>query len=249
MSHIRRLLATAAIGLVIAACLSNPGPSVPSANPAADPTSAPSAAPIASPSIPVVSAEPSEAPSALPATGPSPSPSPAPSLTAAERQLVDALGVDARIGCAPRRTDLPAHATTGVECRIGSALVDRVGIYSFDTQLDVDPALAAYLDRLALSNIAPRSGDCQAGAAGDSSWPDYLPDAQDDGSEGYSALRSGCFLDENATANVRLTCYGSLYVGVLGKNADIAGLYRWAWRIADGESTHRDPPGICAVPD
>jgi hypothetical protein len=34
MNHIRRLVATAAIGLMIAACSSNPVRSVPSANPA-----------------------------------------------------------------------------------------------------------------------------------------------------------------------------------------------------------------------
>jgi hypothetical protein len=238
MDHVRRLVATATIGLLIAACSSNPGPSGMPASPVAGPSSVPSAEPTAS-------AQPSGAPSAAP----SPTPSSAPTFTAAERRLVDALRIDARTGCAPRRTDLPDHATAGVECRVGTALVDRVGIYGFNTQLDADPALAAYLDRLAANNVAPRSGDCKAGTPGDRSWPEYLPDTADDGSDGYSALRSGCFLDENGIANVRLTCYGTYYVGILGKNADIAGLYAWAWRIAAGESTHRDPPGICAAPD
>jgi len=97
------------------------------------------------------------------------------------------------------------------------------------------------------NGVNPRTGDCLAGIPGDSSWPKYLPDEDED--LGYRAERSGCFLDQRGIANVRLTCYGSLYVGILGKNADIAGLYKWAWRVADGDSTDRDPPGICAAPD
>lgn len=247
MNHLPRLLATAAIGLLIVGCsTSNPIPTVQPAGSGVSPSAMPSASPAASASSPAASPAPSAAP---PAATPSPSPSPAPSLTAPERGLVDSIRADSRIDCTPRRTDLPKDADAGVECHVNTALVDRIGIYSFDTQLDVDPVLAAYLDRLAVNKVAPRSGDCQAGTAGDSSWPSNLPDTADDGSPGFSALRSGCFLDENGIANVRLTCYGPLYVGILGTNADIAGLYKWAWRIADGESTHRDPPGICAAPD
>jgi hypothetical protein len=46
-----------------------------------------------------------------------------------------------------------------------------------------------------------------------------------------------------------LTCYGDVYIGILGKGRDIAPLYAWAMRVAAGESTQRDPPGICARPD
>ena len=50
-------------------------------------------------------------------------------------------------------------------------------------------------------------------------------------------------------ANVRLTCYDDIYMGVLGKTADVKALYAWSWRIAAGDDTHRDPPGLCAAPD
>jgi hypothetical protein len=168
-------------------------------------------------------------------------------FSAAEKRLVEALRADVRVGCAPRRTDLPQDSVAGLECRIGSALVDRVGIYSFKEEIETDAALQAYLVRLVDNGVKLRAGDCDAGIPGDRAWPDYLPD--EDADLGYRAERSGCFFDENGIANVRLTCYGSLYVGVLGKTADIAALYKWSWRVADGESTHRDPPGICAAPD
>jgi hypothetical protein len=138
----------------------------------------------------------------------------------------------------------------GIECHLGTALVDRVGVYRFAsfTGEGSGSALDAYLTRLADAGVAPRSGDCQAGTAGDRSWPAYLDDDAD-GSPGFRAERSGCFLDQNRIANVRLTCYDDIYVGVLGRNSDVAGLYKWAWQIASGESVHRDPPGICASPD
>lgn len=72
-------------------------------------------------------------------------------------------------------------------------------------------------------------------------------DRADDG--GYSPYRSGCFVNEVGLANIRLTCYGAMYIGVVGKNADLATLYDWAWRVAEGESPERDPPGLCAAPD
>jgi hypothetical protein len=168
-------------------------------------------------------------------------------FSAAEKRLVEALRADVRVGCAPRRTDLPQDAVAGVECRVKTALVDRVGIYSFKEEIESDAALQAYLVRLVDSGVNPRTGDCLSGVPGDSSWPRYLPD--EDADLGYRPERSGCFIDENGIANIRLTCYGSLYVGVLGRTADIAGLYNWSWRVADGESTHRDPPGICAARD
>ncbi len=199
-----------------------------------------SAGPIASPS----------STASVPAASPSPVASP--TYTAAERRLLDALRADAHIGCAPRRTNLPTLSTAAVECHVDTALVDRVGVYGFGPTAGaegLDPAIQTYLDKLAEYRVKPRTGDCQAGKPGDSSWPDYQPDEQDDGSPGYRPMRSGCFLDENGTANIRLTCYGDIYIGILGKNADIAALYAWAWRVAQGESTDRDPPGICAAPD
>jgi hypothetical protein len=48
---------------------------------------------------------------------------------------------------------------------------------------------------------------------------------------------------------VRLTCYGPLYVGAIGKTADVAALYEWTWQVGLGEDPHRDPPGLCVAPD
>jgi len=151
------------------------------------------------------------------------------------------------VGCVPRRADLPPRAVLGVECHPPDPLVAAVGIYSFPTTAGADPAMAAYLDRMKTAGVAPGSGDCVAGTPGDRAWPPSLPDEGDSG--GLRPTRSGCFFDENGTANVRLTCYGELYVGVLGRARDLPALYAWGWRVAPGESTDRDPPGICAAPD
>jgi hypothetical protein len=241
MAHASRLLATLAIGVLIAACSSSPAPSTPvaSASPSAVPPSAPSPSATASPSTPAVSAPPTQAPPTA-----SDSPEPAPPLSAAEKSLVDQIRADSHVNCVPRRTDLPPNAVAGVECHIGTALVDRIGVYSFSTK----PAIDAYFARLATAKVTPGSGDCATGTAGDHSWPAYLPD-EGDAAGGLSEERSGCYLDESGIANVRLTCYGNLYLGVLGKTADIKALYAWTWKIQAGDDTHRDPPGLCAAPD
>ena len=56
--------------------------------------------------------------------------------------------------------------------------------------------------------------------------------------------RTGCFLDENGTANVRLTC-GTTYVGILGRDADLADLDRFALASATGPTKAGQAPGIC----
>jgi hypothetical protein len=183
------------------------------------------------------------------ASTPVATPTAAPELSAAESQLLEELRADSRIGCAPRRADLPPESSVGVECRLDTALVERVGVYGFPAFDGLGTsAIGAYLARLEERGVPLRSGDCQAGEPGDASWPEYLPDEGPEGA-GPSETRIGCFHDENGTANVRLTCYGEVYIGILGKGRDIAPLYRWAMRVAAGESTQRDPPGICARPD
>ncbi len=57
--------------------------------------------------------------------------------------------------------------------------------------------------------------------------------------------RSGCFLDDDGTANVRLTC-GPTYIGIVGRSGDLAALDEWAWRSEAGQVPSGDPPGICA---
>jgi hypothetical protein len=251
MHHAHRLFASVAMGLLIAACsTSTPAPTTAPSDAVTDRSPVPSALPEATATAPVPSAPPRVVPPSAPPTA-TPSPSPAPSFTSAERRLLDALRADTRVGCAPRRADLPEHAVAGVECRIGSALVDRVGVYGFDsfTNPNAGSALDAYVARLSAAGVTLTTGDCRAGTTGDRAWPANIDDAIDGESDGYRAERSGCFLDENGIANVRLTCYGDLYIGVLGTNRQIADLYAWAWRVAAGESVHRDPPGICSAPD
>ena len=244
MVHRIRLIAPLALLVLVAACSSSAPAPTGSASPSPiavqspAQSAAPTASPATSPSAPAPSSAPSDVP---PAATPSPKPV---AFSAAEKRLVEQIRVDARVNCVPRRTDLPLHAVAGVECHIGTALVDRVGAYSFGTA----PADDAYLARLATAKVTPGSGDCATGKAGDHSWPAYLPD-EGDADGGLSEARSGCFLDENGIANVRLTCYGDVYMGVLGKTADIKALNAWTWRIAAGEDTHRDPPGLCAAPD
>ncbi|HEY3164308.1 MAG TPA: hypothetical protein VGJ71_08100 [Candidatus Limnocylindrales bacterium] len=240
MSALRTIAVAVAVVGIVAACQSSatPGPAAPS--------SPSSAAPSAAAPSPSVSGAPSTPP-ATPTPSPVATPTPAPSLSTADLALVAFLRADVRVGCVPRRTDLPPRATLGVECHPADPLVAAVGIYSFGSGLDPEPARDTYLERLAAASVKPASGDCAKGTPGDHAWPANLEDQGDDG--GLSPLRSGCFLDVNGIANVRATCYGDLYVGVLGNTKELANLYAWTWKVAQGEDTHRDPPGICAAPD
>ena len=235
--------------VLVAACASTPVPSAPPASPdGGAPSAGPSGAPSSAPGAPTPT------PAASPDASPSPSPSdkPAPTFSASEDTLLEALRVDAQVNCAPRRADLPAGAVAGIECAIGTALVDRVGVYGFDGSSAASgsgsaTALATYLARLAAAGVAPASGDCAKGVPGDASWPTYLPDEGEDG--GLRAERAGCYLDPSGTANVRVTCYGEIYIGVLGANGELAALNAWTWKVAKGEGVDRDPPGICAARD
>ena len=78
-----------------------------------------------------------------------------PTFTPAEAALVAALRGDAAVACAPRRRDLPIRAVAGVECRIASGIVARVGAYGFG---GVSDATTAYLERLASYGVASSSG-------------------------------------------------------------------------------------------
>lgn len=173
---------------------------------------------------------------------------PAPAFTADESALVARLRDDAAVGCAPRRTDLPARAIAGVECRVNAAVVTRVGAYLFR---DARDAATTYLERLASNHIEPATGDCRAGTIGDLAWmpgDGVAGNAADQvvfGSTGPWALgRSGCFLDDNGTANVRTTC-GSMYVGVVGRDEDLLAVDRWTRATQGGPAGAGEPPGIC----
>jgi hypothetical protein len=169
-------------------------------------------------------------------------------FTAVEAALVSALRKDAASGCAPRRVKLPPRATAGVECRVNGAVVTRVGAYHFGDQRD---AATTYLERLASYAVKAGTGDCPAGKSGDAAWMagDRKAGPATDriyvgGTGPWVVGRTGCFLDENGTANVRLTC-GTTYVGILGRDADLADLDRFALASASGPTKPGEPPGIC----
>jgi hypothetical protein len=169
-------------------------------------------------------------------------------FTAVEAALVAALRTDAAIGCAPRRDNLPARAITGVECRVNGAVVTRVGAYHFG---DARDAATTYLERLAAYGVKPATGDCPGGKSGDAATMPGDRKAGKDSNRVYVGDtgpwvvgRIGCFLDENGTANVRLTC-GTTYVGILGRDADLADLDRFALASATGPTTAGQMPGIC----
>ncbi len=175
--------------------------------------------------------------------------SPTPSFSAEEAALVAGLRRDAAVRCAPRRSQLPALAIAGVECRVSDQLVARVGVYRFR---DAQDAATTYLERLASYGIDPTMGDCGAGTDGDAAWAPGDGSASADGTTiqfggtgPWAVGRSGCYVDENGVANVRATC-GATYVGVLGAAADLAALRAWAWSAPGGPVGTGAPPGICA---
>jgi hypothetical protein len=164
-----------------------------------------------------------------------------------EARLLGSIRSDARVGCAPRRENLPEKSTGGIECTIGSDLVDRVGVYAFPAPND---ALAAYTSRLAGYGVALRSGDCLAGTPGDAAWTPG--DGPTEG--GDLPWRTGCFLDENGKANIRVICGVETdsdqeigrYIGVLGASTKIRPLLDWVTAYEAGvETPVPTPPGIC----
>ncbi|HET7702062.1 MAG TPA: hypothetical protein VFK35_01580 [Candidatus Limnocylindrales bacterium] len=168
-----------------------------------------------------------------------------PAMSVDELALVEGLRPDAARNCARRESALPARALVGVECRLRTALVARVGAYRYASAAD---AALTYLERLAGAGVKPLSGDCSAGTSGERAWGS--PDQGDSpgqvvfASTGpWSPGRIGCFLDDNGTANVRLTC-GSVAIGVLGQDARLKTLWAWAWQPRPAGSGD-EAPGIC----
>lgn len=231
--HFRCSVAILAALFMAGACGTSPTPSRPVAE--APATSAPSPTAPLSPSAVEASSTPAPTPTPLPR------PTKRPTFTERERETLENLRSDARIDCTPRRSNLPTNADSGVECRVHSALVDRVGIYSF-----ADPrfARAAYLTTLTESGVELQHGDCAAGEPGDAAWS--VDQVAGDDEDDLPPMRAGCFFNELGIANVRVTCGGGIYIGILGQDDDLVSLWEWAWRVANGTSTNRDAPGICA---
>ena len=169
-------------------------------------------------------------------------------LSPAEAALIDGLRPDAAIDCRPRRTRLPARASVGVECHVNAAVVTRIGLYRFATPRD---AATTYLERLASYGVRPRTGECLGRTEGDRAWEegDATPGTEAErvsvvGSPPLVTGRIGCFHDENGTANARVTC-GSISVGILGRDDDLADVERWALATPSGSTKNGQPPGIC----
>jgi hypothetical protein len=171
-------------------------------------------------------------------------------LSEVERSIVAQLRPDAAKACAPRTAGLPSGSVAGIECRPShdaadgglDALVERVGAYRFSSPQD---ATTAYLERLATSGVTLGSGDCASGRSGDATWSEGKPESVQFAGEDWATDRVGCFLDQYGTANVRATC-GTTYIGILGRDEDLAALHEWAWAAADGEGPASPKPGICA---
>ena len=129
-----------------------------------------------------------------------------------------------------------------MECVVGSALVDRVGVYGFETP---EGAALTYLQRVTAEGVTLGAGNCLEGTPGDAAWTPG--DGEDFGvefdGERWAPDRAGCFVNDEGFANFRATC-GGIYIGVLGNTEDLAALSEWAERSTSTDTP--TPPGICA---
>lgn len=205
----RLVLTFAILLLLLGAC----GPTA--IVPSPQPTQAP-----ASPSTPPQGSAPPASPEP---TTPSPAPtvepaSPTPlAFTPEEQRLLDGIRRNA-VDCVPLRDDLPAGAVGGIECASDDPAVARIGFFSFP---DDATMLAAYFARMQAEGIEQDSGGCND-AEGESA---YIP------GEGLLADRNGCFVNAEGFGNYRATISGShVYIGVLGRTADLGDLVDFAWR-------------------
>ncbi|HEX6867403.1 MAG TPA: hypothetical protein VF119_01295 [Candidatus Limnocylindrales bacterium] len=263
-----RSVALVVIAVAVSACTTAPSPSLPPSN--APPTASmhvqgqPTPAPSAAPTIQPQTETPGPSVSAVPVDlEPVPDPpSGKPAMTEYERTLESYLRPDARIDCAPRRSDLPPGATAAVECHLDGPLVDRVAVYGFAAGSDLetgdqaflDRAALAYLDRMDQEGVLGSVGDCLAGTPQDTSWEgpeadagpsNVYPQVDYDGRR-FSIHRYGCFVNAHGVANVRATCGDGAYVGVLGRTARLDELTAWALAWPDPDELSFPMPGICA---
>ena len=209
------LAASLFAALVLAACgASAPAPSQPAAVPSVSP--APSA-PV-NPSTP----EPSGAPTPAQTAEPTPEPTPRPTEVAfsrAERYLIDGI-MRGESDCSPvRGADLPGHAFAGIDCKLVGSPVARAGYYLFAND---DDLLDAYMARVTVEGLIVDSGACAPGE-GESA---YIPYAENE----TAPDRHACYVNDQGYGNYRATLPGfHVYVGLLGRTADMQGLQDWAW--------------------
>ena len=205
---------------VLVACAgpsaSTPSPSAVPSIPVETPSAPPSQAVVPTPApTPEPTAKPTPKPTAKPTAKPTPvafSRDEAYLLAGVRRDVVD---------CEPVRSALPPRATAGIECDAEDRNVARVGFYLFDDESDL---LAAYIGRMKAEGVALESGGiCSEGESEHS----YIPT---DGRPEDVAERVGCFINDAGIANYRATRPTSIYIGVLGRNADMGALEDWAWK-------------------
>jgi hypothetical protein len=187
----------------------SPAPSIP-----VDPSTEPTAPPVVTPA-PTVRPSPEPEPTAKPTPRPT-----APAFNRAERYLIDGI-MRGEGDCSPVRAGaLPGDAIAGIDCDLIGSSVARVGYYLFENEAEL---LDAYFARMRAEGIALESGGCWDGE-GESA---YIPW---DEADGVAPYRHGCFLNDEGYANFRATLPGShVYVGLLGRSADMSALYEWAY--------------------
>jgi hypothetical protein len=234
-------LAAALTVLLLAACsaapTASPSPSLP-----------PTVPPSVEPTVP-----PSAEPSAPPSEAPSEAPSEEPGLNDAEAALVMRVRSDARgdAPCSPiRGADLPAGATTGVECSRNDTSASTIRIFGFE---DGREATVAYFEILDAAGLEPRSGGCADGSSGDQSWTPGDGDFETEDpftveidGEFYSVNRYACYEHADGYAASASLCGNGLLIEAFSQDDDIAAL----WEAVDflPEGFPRDTPsapGIC----
>jgi hypothetical protein len=95
-----------------------------------------------------------------------------------------------------------------------------MGFYLFHSDKDM---LAAYFARIRAEGLKRDGGACADGKEGESA---YIPGEPDD----LLVDRHACFLNDAGYANYRVTMSGGLYVGLLGRTANMTALEDFAWR-------------------
>jgi hypothetical protein len=157
------------------------------------------------------------APTARPTAKPTPRPT-APTFSRAERYLIEGI-MRGESDCSPVRSGLPARAIAGIDCDLVGSPAARMGYYLFKNEADM---LDAYLARMDAEGITLESGGCIDGEGEGT----YIPWAGDD----IAPYRQGCFVNDEGYGNLRLTLPGPhVYVGLLGRTADMRSLGDWAW--------------------
>jgi hypothetical protein len=204
-----------AVSLLAAVVLAACGGST--AAPSQPALSAPPVSPV--PSVPAnPSAEPSGAPTPVPTARPTSQPTEV-AFSRAERYLIDGI-MRGESDCSPVRAgDLPGRAIAGIDCVLVGSPVARAGYYLFAND---DDLLDAYMARVSDEGLVVDSGACVPGE-GEAA---YIPFAENE----TAPYRHACFVNDEGYGNYRATLPGfHVYVGLLGRTADMQALEDWAW--------------------